>query len=111
MANIHPHQIWGTDPFAEVEFKSYDYAIGGKLVVAHASFSEDYSDMLSYDADAKYNVKMSLATQMAKYMVDNNLVEFTQIENREFGGKRIAARAYLAPNEQVKILRLANKIV
>jgi hypothetical protein len=44
-------------------------------------------------------------------MIENKLVEFTQSDSMVDGSKRIAIRAYLAPDEQVKILRVANKIV
>ena len=98
-------------PWDTVDFQTYDYVIGGKLVVGHASFSEEYGAMLSPGSDAVYNVKMKLATDLAKYMIENKLVEFTQSRQASDYSTRIAIRAYLAPDEQVKILRLANKIV
>jgi hypothetical protein len=111
MAQYPTQHHWNGNPFDDVDFKSYDYVIGGKLVVGHASLSDEYFGMMHGDPDAKYNVKMQLATQLATFMIENKLVEFTQSDNRHDGSKRIAIRAYLAPDEQVKILRVANKIV
>jgi len=48
---------------------------------------------------------------MAEFILENNLVEFTYQDNPIDMSRSIHVRAYLAPNDQVKILRLANKIV
>jgi hypothetical protein len=56
-------------------------------------------------------VKEKLIHEMASYMLENNLVEFTHHDDPMTMRRRIAVRAYLAPNDQVKILRLANKVV
>lgn len=93
-------------------FTTHDYLIGGKLVQGKVVMDEVYSELLrSGDADAKRNIKKTLIIQMAEYMLENNLVEFTQQDDPLTFRKHIAVRAYLAPNDQVKILRLANKVV
>lgn len=97
--------------FDEVSFTTYDYVIGGKLVVGHATYDDHYSQLLISDEDARQKIKFELALQLATYMVDNKLVEFTQQQNPMDMSMRVAIRAYVAPNDQVRILRLANKIV
>jgi hypothetical protein len=93
-------------------FQSYDYVIGGKMVVGRATMTDHYRMMLEDgDADARQNIKRELIMQMADYMLQNNLVEFTYQDNPMDMSRTIAVRAYLAPNDQVKILRLANKVV
>jgi hypothetical protein len=93
-------------------FQSYDYAIGGKMVVGRATMTDHYRMLMEDgDADAKQNIKRELIMQMADYMLQNNLVEFTYQDNPMDMSRSIAVRAYLAPNDQVKILRLANKVV
>jgi hypothetical protein len=96
-----------TDP---PEFKSYDYLIGGKLVVGRASMDESYAARMNTDFDFRDHVKRKLISDMAQYILEHNLVEFTQQDDPMTFTKHIAVRAYLAPNDQVKILRLANKI-
>lgn len=98
------------------KFETYDYAIGGKLVVGKAVMDESFLVMQTADPDARKNIKKSLVSQLAEYMLENNLVEFTQQKGfpnpHTFQEQTvIMVRAYLAPNDQVKILRLANKIV
>lgn len=94
-----------------LDFNTYDYAIGGKMVVGKATISENYSAMIRHgDADAKLEVKQNLINQLTKYMLENNLVEFTSWDEPVTGTKHVAVRAYLAPDDQVKILRVAKKI-
>lgn len=95
-----------------LEFETYEYAIGGKMVKGITEMSESYR-MLMEDNDrlAIESVKIELMQQMARYMIENNLVEFTYQDDPFTLKRKIAVRAYLAPNDQVKILRLSNKVV
>jgi hypothetical protein len=96
----------------EPKFNTYDYAIGGKMVVGKARMSYDYKLMLEDgDEEAKNRLKTDLIQQMAMFILENNLVEFTYYDDPVTFDRQIAVRAYLAPNDQVKILRVVNKIV
>lgn len=95
----------------EPDFTTHDYAIGGKMVVGRAVLDESYSQLMNTDYEARLEVKKKLIHDMAQYILENNLVEFTQIDDPITFRKQIAVRAYLAPNDQVRILRVANKIV
>ena len=93
------------------KFESHDYAIGGKLVTGRITMSPHYKELIEDgDEAAKIRIKTDLIHQMATFMLEENLVEFTQYEEPISGDKTIAIRAYLAPDHQVRILRLANKI-
>jgi hypothetical protein len=97
---------------SDLEFQSYDYAIGGKMVVGRAEMSEDFRMMLEDgDATAIMQIKEKLTRDMVSYMLQNKLVEFTHHDDPITMRRQLAIRAYLAPSDQVKILRLANKIV
>jgi hypothetical protein len=101
-----------SNPIDDVHFQTYDYAIGGKMVVGRAEMDEAYTMMLQDgDADAVKNIKTKLIHDMAQFILENNLVEFTHQDDPITFRRKIAVRAYLCPNDQVKILRLANKIV
>lgn len=91
-------------------FTAHDYAIGGKLVVGKATFDENYSVLLNNDVEARHLIKTRLTQQLATYMLENNLVEFTQMEDPLTFRKTVVVRAYVAPNDQVKILRSAKKL-
>jgi len=94
-----------------IDFNTYDYAIGGKMVVGKAVISADYAELIrDGDADSKLAVKQNLINQLTKYMLENNLVEFTSWDEPVTGTKHVAVRAYLAPDDQIKILRVAKKI-
>ena len=95
----------------ETKFDTYEYAIGGKMVVGKAKMSHDFRMMLEDgDEEAKKRLKTDLIHQMAQYMLENNLVEFTHYDDPITFDRQVAVRAYLAPNDQIKILRIANKI-
>jgi hypothetical protein len=95
----------------EPKFDTYDYAIGGKMVVGKARMSHEFRLMLENgDEETKNKLKSDLIHQMAQYMLENNLVEFTYYDDPITFDRQVAVRAYLAPNDQIKILRVANKI-
>jgi uncharacterized membrane protein YhfC len=96
--------------YQEPDFKSYDYTIGGKLVVGRAVIADSFQDLMLSDEEARRQVKAKLVADMAQYMLENNLVEFMQQQNVDLT-TTVVVRAYLAPNDQIKVLRLANKVV
>ncbi len=109
MTSVLKDYHFGTD---KINFETYDYAIGGKMVVGRAEMDESYTMLLQDgDKDAVKYIKEKLIHDMAQFMLENNLVEFTHVDDPMTFRRRIAVRAYLAPNDQVKILRLANKVV
>ena len=96
----------------DVTFESHDYAIGGKMVVGRAEMTEDFRMMIEDgDATAIMQIKEKLTRDLVHFILENKLVEFTHHEDPITFRRQMAIRAYLAPNDQVKILRLANKIV
>jgi hypothetical protein len=94
----------------DVTFTAHDYAIGGKMVVGSCTITEmEAIDMLNI-AGGKEEIKRRLLTQMLEYMLENKLAEFTMTEDHARATRTFRVRAYLAPNDQVKILRTAYKI-
>jgi hypothetical protein len=95
----------------EPVFQTHDYVIGGKMVVGRAILEDDFAQLMRTDYHARDRIKTKLIQDMAQYILENNLVEFTQMQDPLTFKTQIAVRAYLAPNDQVKILRLANKVI
>jgi hypothetical protein len=97
---------WGIDPYTDFNFTYKDVAIGGKLVTGTIRIPEHKMvDVLS-DHEMKQYLRTSMATQMGEYMISNGLVEFTQMRDNISFDTIVKARCYLAPNDQVKILRI-----
>jgi hypothetical protein len=94
----------------DVTFTSYDYPIGGKMVVGSCTMTVEAVDDLLSLVDGKDEIKRRLLTQMLEYMLENRLIEFTRTEDIARHTQTFRVRAYLAPNDQVKILRTAYKI-
>jgi hypothetical protein len=98
---------FGTDP----TFTSWEYAIGGKMVVGRATMSDQFRMMMEDgDATAIMQVKEKLTRDLVQFILENKLVEFTHHDNPATMDRQIAIRAYLAPNDQVKILRLSKQL-
>lgn len=93
-------------------FQTHDYVIGGKMVVGRAEMDQSFTTMLQDgDKDAVKQVKEKLIHDMAQFILENNLVEFTHYDDPISYRRKIAVRAYLAPDDQIKLLRLANKVI
>ena len=89
----------------EFTFKTMDYPIGGKLLSTSLDITFADTNRFLTDDDFKNAIKQRMATHLVKCMMENNLIEFTKIEDSATGSYRLHARCYLAPNDQVKILR------
>jgi hypothetical protein len=96
---------------SDPQFTSWEYAIGGKMVVGRAEMSEDYRRMME-DGDewAIKSVKEKLVRDLVHHILENRLVEFTHHDDPITFSRKIAVRAYLAPSDQVKILRLSKQL-
>jgi len=97
---------WGINPYSDFNFTYKDIAIGGKMVTGTIRVPEH--KMLSYGTEQEFRqfLKTSMAHQMTEYMISNGLVEFTQMRDNITFDTLVRARCYLAPNDQVKILRM-----
>jgi hypothetical protein len=80
--------------------KYTDIAIGGKLVSVNITLS--HSDTINLTPD---NIKWRIADHLVKYMIENKLIEFTKQEDPIEMTTTINARCYLAPDDNVRILR------
>lgn len=84
-----------------------EIAIQGKLVTVSfvVSDSDPYSLAIN-PLESERWIKEKLATELAKALIQGNLVEFTKnISSLDFSTK-FTARCYLAPDSQVKSLRM-----
>ena len=92
-------------------FQSHDYTIGGKMVVGRAEMDESFRMMLEDgDSTAIMQIKEKLTRDLVHYMLENKLVEFTHHDDPITFRRQLAIRAYLAPSDQVRILRLSKQI-
>ena len=88
--------VWDNNYFG----KYTDIAIGGKLVSVNINLS--YSDTINLTPDA---IKWRIADHLVKYMIENKLIEFTKRDDPINMSHIINARCYLAPDDNVRILR------
>lgn len=103
MASNTPN--WGINPYQDFNFTYKDVAIGGKLVQGTIRLSEDKMVMVHSDYEMKQYLRSSMAQQMCEYMISNGLIEFVQMKDNLSFDTIVKSRCYLAPNDQVKIIR------
>lgn len=98
----HGYPNWA-DQF---DFTYKDVAIGGKMVRGTIRIPEHKVAKMYSDHEFREYTRTSMATQLAEYMISNGLVEFTQMRDNISLDIIVNARCYLAPSDQVKILRM-----
>ena len=88
--------------------ETYDYIIQGKMFMV--SFTA--SDTLMFDKSGdvwKQQAKRQLSMDLAEKMLEEGVIEFTQMDEPHWGHKIIKARCFLVPNDQVRLLRTLYK--
>lgn len=88
--------------FDDIEFDIKHYTIGGKLVTGTYIVPQHIIELHSITPQL---VKEQLLKQLIDCVLTNNLAEFTRVENPIDQTYVYRVRCYLAPNDQVKILR------
>ena len=92
-------------------FTSWEYAIGGKMIVGRAEMDESFRMIVDHGPQqAVMMIKEKLTRDMVHFIMENKLVEFTLHDDPITLRRQLAVRAYLAPNDQVRILRLAKQL-
>ena len=94
--------LYKNDPIVpNFDLSVKDYAIGGQLLTMRMTFNGHDTIVLT-----KEQIKHKMAMQLAQAMVDNNVIEFTRQVDHLTLNVNIHARCYMAPDSQVKILRI-----
>jgi hypothetical protein len=94
------------DPAMTFEIK--EHAIGGRMITV--KMDVDLVDhVVMNDQDWRKTIKHRMATQLATVMLDQELVESTVMVDPSSGRHTVAIRCYLAPKDQVRILRVHEK--
>ena len=86
-------------------FNFKEYAIGGKLFSVTVSLEENKFVVHQFDELWKKEMRKSLVSHMVEEMLNRNFVEITSKLDPITHQRLINARCYLAPNDQVKIIR------
>ena len=82
-----------------------EYAIGGKMITIRHEVSDADAVHMTDELWRKH-IRDSLARKLGEYILYNNLCETTVMQSPTSFGKTVAIRCYLAPNDQVKLLRV-----
>lgn len=87
------------------DIDTVDIHIGGKLIVYRGIISLQMMAQAKNDDGLKMQIKEDVARAIARHMLDNNLIEINTRDDPKSFSKEIIARVYLAPDDQIRILR------
>lgn len=90
--------------YGEVSFDYEDYAIGGKMITVKVSVPDETFTNAMRDDQTRQEVRRMLVEQIASVILDRKLCDITQMKDVTLT-TTVAARCYVAPNEQVRLLR------
>lgn len=82
-----------------------EYAIGGKMLILTMNIPAVEALQHWNDKEWRKHIRHKMATLFAEKMISENLCEINVSDDPMTQDKKIIIRCYLAPNEQVKILR------
>lgn len=91
----------------DIKINTYDYPIEGKMLVATCHYSELTTIMTD---SVKDEIRSRLIHQIADAILQKGFAEFTQSKDPQSYATIVRARCFLAPREQVKILRSVCKV-
>jgi hypothetical protein len=89
--------------------KTYDHPIQGQMFMVGYQAS-DYMMSTMSDVAVKNRIKEDIALSLAKKMLEENVIEFTQIPDINTGITTIKARCFLVPDDRVRLLRTLYKM-
>ena len=92
-------------PWDEPMIAYKEYAIGGKLVTVSVRVADDVMMNQFSDERARQVMRQKLCEDLAAAMLSQKLVEINSMKNPLDLSTTIVARAYLAPDSNVKLLR------
>lgn len=97
--------IYNPDRIVETSYDVKEVAIGGKLLTVVTEISNAELEFLKITA--KNIIKQKLVEILAEKMLKEDLVSLTQQFDHNHDTTKILCRCYLAPSDQVKLLRVA----
>lgn len=83
-----------------------EFAIGGKLVRVFEQLSVASAHFFETDEAFRDELKRKLVQSLVEYIIENRLVECTAMHRPDTQMTQVMARMYLAPNDQIKLLRV-----
>ena len=98
-------------PYRDIDVGVHEVPIQGQLICAQIEV--DDSDLMvasKSDDEAKHLIKMQLAQKIAEYMFDKGMVEYSIQDNGPaYCTKTVRARAFVTPDNQVRLLKIHAK--
>lgn len=85
-----------------------DMPIYGKMVSAQMKISAIQAVQSAYYDNREF-IKRELAQQLVKYLIENNMIEYTVQQYTTDDSKLVRARVFVTPDDQTRMLRIYAK--
>lgn len=106
MAALPPNLPWGQMPLGfDNPVEVTDLAIGGRMVTIRSEISDVNLQHIN-DETWRQTIRSELAHKLATFILQHGLCEITTMQTPHSLSRTVAIRCYLAPNDQVKLLRI-----
>lgn len=92
----------------ETMFESVDHAITGKLVVCNARFQDTLIQSMHnghMSQEDRLHIKRQMAAQIAEFLLENNMIEFTQMRDPTTFDTVVRGRVFVTPDGQTRVIR------
>lgn len=88
----------------DVKFEYEDYAIQGKMIVARITVPSG-AMVAGMSKQERQEIRTSLTKQIAEFMLHNSMLEFVTQKDPYSLNDMVAARCFVVPKGDVKIIR------
>ena len=102
-----PNLPWGDLPlgFDATNVQVEEHVIGGKMVTIRSEIGAN--NLVHIDDETwRQTIRSELAHKLATFILQTGLCEITTMQTPHSLSRTVAIRCYLAPDDQVKILRI-----
>ena len=94
-----------TGKYDKFDFDVVEHTIGGKMVAVSFSVDEIEFELNQSDDEWRKKMRESLIENLVSEILNRNMCNITMMKNPINQSVDIRAYMYLAPNDQIKILR------
>ena len=108
MSQMKPYDWMDPDPRSKEPIDFHDYLIKGEMLLASMTFNS-YQTFDMSESERKSHIKETLSKELAHYILENKMVEFTQLKSPIADEITVKARCFLVPSSEVQLIREISK--
>ena len=112
--NKHPNfnmaLNWDQNPYHQADMNIKDHAIQGKMITALIELSEYEAMLFNDEKSYREVIREKMTKLLVEIIIENNLAEFTYMNDPLTGTKKIHGRCFVTPKDNVHVLRTYGRL-